>query len=124
MMWAQAVSAAIGLWLMVAPAVLGSYTDMTSANNRIFGPMVVAFSVIALWEVMRSTRFANTLIGVWLLIACLLLGYRDAALISNGLAAVAIIGLSLVRGEHNPLKFGGGWNSLWNDDMWQKGQSE
>lgn len=123
-MWAHGISALVGLWLMVAPALIGTFSETASANNRIFGPIVVAIGVIALWEVMRSVRFGNTLIGIWMLIACLVLGYQDAALISNALSAVIIIALSLVRGEHDPLKFGGGWKALWDDELWKKGQKE
>jgi hypothetical protein len=50
------------------------------------------------------------------------MGYSGMALVINMIAAAVVIGLSLVRGEHNPLKFGGGWVSLWNEEMWEKGQ--
>jgi len=123
-MWAHGVNALIGIWLMVAPAVVTTFSDPASINNRIFGPMIVAFGVVALWEEMRSVRFANTAIGGWLLISTVLLGYQDVALVTNLIAAGATIALSRVRGEHDPLKFGGGWVALWNDEMWERGGSQ
>lgn len=123
-MLSHVISAVVGIWLMASPSLVGTFSDTASANNRIFGPLVVAFSVIALWEVMRSVRFGNTLVGLWLLIASILMGYGGAALMTNIVAALIVIGLSLVRGEHDPLKFGGGWEALWNNKMWDKGQPD
>lgn len=121
-MWAQILSAVLGLWLMVSPALVTSFSDVASANNRIVGPLVVSFGIIGVWEVMRSVRYGNTLLGIWLVAATLMLGYAEVALLTNLLAAIGIIGLSLVRGEHDPRKFGGGWRSLWNNEQWEANQ--
>jgi len=121
-MWARIISAVLGLWLMVSPALVTSFSDVASANNRIVGPLVVSFGIIGVWEVMRSVRYGNTLLGIWLLAASLMLGYAEVALLTNLLAALGIIGLSLVRGVHDPSKFGGGWRSLWNNEKWEANQ--
>ena len=123
-MWAHLVSAALGLWLMVAPALITTYSEQASTNNRIIGPLVFTFAVVSLWEITRSVRFGNTLLGAWLVIACLLLDYQGLALASNLVSGILILGLSLVRGEHRPERFGGGWMSLWNEKMWKKGQHD
>lgn len=123
-MWSQALSALLGIWLMVAPALLDSFSDTASANNRVVGPLVVAFGVIAMSEVMRSVRFGNTLAGAWLVFACFLFGYRDVALLTTLLAALGIVALSLISGDHQPGRFGGGWQALWDDDAWEKHQPD
>lgn len=123
-MWAHLLSALVGLWLMASPDLVEAFTDTASANNRIIGPLIVAFGVVALWEETRSARFANTALGIWLLAASILFGYTDLALVTNAVAAGVVIALSLVKGEHDPLKFGGGWVALWNDEKWEQGQPD
>jgi len=122
-MWATAINAMIGIWLMASPAIVNTFSHDAANNNRIFGPLIVAFGVMALWEVLRSVRYVNTGVGIWILFSTILLGYSDLALVTNLIAAVAIIGLSLVRGEQDVMKFGGGWVALWDDDMLARGQS-
>jgi len=122
-MWATAINAMIGIWLMASPAIVETFSHDAANNNRIFGPLVVAFGVMALWEVLRSVRYVNVGVGIWILISTVLLGYSNLALVTNLLAAIAIIGLSFIRGKHDPMEFGGGWVALWNDDMWVSGQS-
>ncbi|MBZ0292737.1 MAG: hypothetical protein K8L99_09275 [Anaerolineae bacterium] len=121
-MWAQIISALLGLWLMAAPDLVSGYSQAANTNNRIFGPLIVAFSIVSVWEVTRSARFVNTILGTWLLAACFLLDYQGAALVSNGLTGLLVLGLSFVKGKHNPMRFGGGWISLWNEEKWRQGQ--
>ncbi|MGH7966442.1 MAG: SPW repeat domain-containing protein, partial [Candidatus Binatia bacterium] len=48
-MWAQLTNILLGVWLMVAPAVFG-YVGTASTNDRIVGPLVASFAMIALSE--------------------------------------------------------------------------
>ncbi len=113
-MWAHVFTAALGIWLMVAPAVLDDGRPV-ELNDRIIGPLVAAFAIIACWQVMRGLRWINVLLGVWLLAAPWVLGYEGATpKIQSMLAGALIAALSLVRGEADK-RFGGGWRALWQD---------
>lgn len=110
-MGARLLAAALGIWLMAAPSVLG-YAGAAMRNDRIIGPLAASFALIAIWEVVRPLRHLNTLLGTWLLVAPWLLGFPPPATINSLLVGAALILLSRVRG---PLKqrFAGGWSSLW-----------
>jgi hypothetical protein len=111
-MWARLVNAALGLWLMAAPAVLG-YGDPAQFNDRIVGPLAVFCAVVAIWEAMRPLRRGNLVIGAWLLLAPWILGYGATVPIVNSLAVgVLLIAFSLVKGTVEN-RFGGGWSVLW-----------
>jgi hypothetical protein len=118
-MWAQGINAALGIWLMVAPAIFGF--DKTIANNaHIVGPVIATFAITALFESTRPVRKFNWLPGAWLLVAPLVLGYQDTtATIHDLLVGALVIGLSCVKGKIH-YRFGGGWSALWKDDVIRK----
>ena len=96
--WTLLASAAIGIWLMAAPAVLGS--DAAAADSdHLVGALVVCVAVIAAAELARAMRFLNIAFGVWLLAAPWLLeGAGAAGVVSNMSAGVALLALSLPKG--------------------------
>ncbi len=111
-MWAQVVSAILGLWLMAAPGIF-SYGSSASDNGHIVGPIIVTFAVVAWWEATRVMRKWNYPLALWLLLAPWILGYEsNVAIASDMICGVLILILSSVKGkiEHT---FGGGWSSLW-----------
>ena len=114
-MWAQIINVLIGLWLMVSPAVL--QLDRKAADNaHILGPVIVSMAVIALSQSVRNVRYINVLCGLWLLVAPWLLSYsQTAGYINDLLAGIAVILLSLIRGDIKH-SFGGGWRSLFQDN--------
>lgn len=69
--WNLGLSAALGIWLMVAPSVF-SAQDLASDSNHFFGALIVTFAVIAMAQVARSVRFINIIlgavlaVGIWL----------------------------------------------------------
>jgi hypothetical protein len=98
MPWTLAASVAVGLWMMFAPAVLGS-EGAAAASDNLVGALIVTVAAISTAEVIRAFRFVNVLLGVWLLIApWALVGASTAALWSNMIAGVAIVILTLRRG--------------------------
>lgn len=109
-MWARLLSAALGIWLMAAPAVLG-YGRPMSVSDRVAGPLLAAFSIVAIWGVMRSLRWWTLPVGLWLLLAPWLLGGPVAAYLDSMLVGVAAIALCFVRGAVTD-QYGGGWASL------------
>ncbi|HEV2107326.1 MAG TPA: SPW repeat protein [Thermomicrobiales bacterium] len=111
-MWPRIINIVVGIWLMVAPAVLG-YGAPAATNDRIIGPLAASFATIAIWETTRQVRRINWALGTWLLIAPWLLGYGELAPVVNSMiAGVLLIAFASLRG---PIKqrFGGGWSSLW-----------
>ena len=96
--WTLVASTAIGVWLMAAPAVLG--TDGTAADsNHLVGALVVCVSVIAMAEVGRVARFVNVAFGAWLAVSPLLVhGGTAASTVGVILAGTALIALAVPRG--------------------------
>lgn len=109
-MGARLLTAALGVWLMAAPAVLG-YEGALRASDRIAGPLLVALSLVAAFQVMRALRWWTVPVGAWLLIAPWVLGAPAAALASDLLTGVAVLALSVVRGRMTQ-RYGGGWAAL------------
>ncbi len=113
-MWARILNAALGIWLMAAPAVLG-YGTPAQTNDRIVGPVAASFAIIAIAEATRPVRRVNTVLGAWLLLAPWVLGYGTTATINSLIVGALMIALSLVRGKIEA-RFGGGWSMLWRSD--------
>lgn len=110
-MWAQVLNAGLGLWLMVAPAVL-DYGAPAETNDRIIGPVIATFAVVAWWEATRSMRWWNLPLGGWLLVAPWLLGYAMAPTINSLVVGLLVSGLAFVQGTVEG-RYGGGWSALW-----------
>jgi hypothetical protein len=110
---ARFISCLIGLWLMAAPALLG-YQGPAIVNDRICGPLIVSFAIIAMWEVTRSLRWINVVFGFWLMLAPLVLHYvtwRSA--FNNLLCSLVLLVCALVPGRRTH-RFAGGWTSLFD----------
>jgi NAD(P)-dependent dehydrogenase (short-subunit alcohol dehydrogenase family) len=110
-MAAQLVCAALGIWLMVAPGLLG-YGGPPAASDYIVGPIVAAIGLVSTWEAMRELRWANLPFGVWLLIAPWVLGAPDAAILNDLAVGIALLAFAAAGGEVSG-RYGGGWSSLW-----------
>ena len=111
-MWAQILAAAIGIWLMAAPAVLG-YSNPAATNDHIAGPIAATFAVIACWEATRLLRWVNLAVGCWLVLAPWILGYGPSIPIVNDmLAGLLLAATAFVKGRIEG-RYGGGWSVLW-----------
>lgn len=111
-MWAVILSVIIGLGLMIAPGHFDFNNKIESDNLHITGPLVVTFSVIALWEFNRSLRFFNTAAGLWLVISPFVLPYdSQVATWCSIISGVLLFSLSFVEGKIRH-QYGGGWASL------------
>jgi hypothetical protein len=110
-MWSNVLTAAIGIWLMAAPAVLG-YGPPAQTNDHIVGPLIASVSIIACWQVTRALRWVNIVLGVWLLVVPVVLDYSGFDKIAPSMSAGAITAaLSLIKGPVDK-RFGGGWAGL------------
>ena len=110
-MSARMLNAVLGIWLMVAPAVLG-YGDPARVVDRILGPVAASLAVVAMGEATRPVRHANLLIGVLLVLAPWVLGYPGTAAINSVVVGLAMAALSRL-GRKVEQRFDGGWSRVW-----------
>jgi hypothetical protein len=91
--WNLLLSAAIGMWLMAAPSVLG-LGGAAADSTHITGALVVTVTVIAFAEPARLLRYFNLLGGLWLLVTAWLLNDGSFAWHwispATGLALIAV----------------------------------
>src|SRR5690606_34960359 len=119
-MWARVLTIILGVWLMVAPDLLG-YGILASHNGHIVGPLLIAFSTISLWEATDMVRKWNYPLGLWLLLSPWVLGYGlGIALASDMFTGGMVLVLSKV-GTTIKNRYGGGWSSLWTRGSGHKG---
>lgn len=106
------ISAIAGIWLMVAPSVLGF--DKTIANNdHIIGPVIASIAIISFSPCTGMVYKFNLPLGVWLLLAPWILSYENSYAIVNDTAiGVLVILLSLAKIKIKK-RFGGGWKAIW-----------
>lgn len=114
-MWAQTVMMVLGLWLMAAPGAL-DLSGKIADNSHIVGPLIVTFSLVAIWECTRNVRLFNLPLAVWLFAAPLVLQYNnDVALMNDYAVAILIVLLCLVKPKRKH-RFGGGWPAIWRSN--------
>jgi len=97
--WNLVVCAALGVWLIAAPSVLG-LSGHAYSNSILSGALVAMFAVIGFGETARPARLVNVLVGLWLVMSPLVL-WNDASGLRwpEAAAGVAVILLSLRRGQ-------------------------
>lgn len=106
--WNLMVSAALGVWLMSAPAVFG-VSGGAATTNYIAGAMAVTWAVVAFGEVARPARFLNVPVGLWLIASAWLTANLPITMVgTNMLSGVLLIALSWRRGAVEQQY--GGWN--------------
>lgn len=96
--WTLALSAAIGVWLMLTRLTLGAEGAMAGADHLI-GALVLTTTAIAAAEVARPVRFLNAAFGLALLVTPFVFETTTAGLIASALCGLALIILSLPRGR-------------------------
>lgn len=112
-MLAQVFTLALGVWLLLAPAVL-NYGDPASSVERIVGPLVIVAAALALHEVTRPVRFAQVALGLALLVAPWMYAYSSVPAIAVSLlVGMALLALALVRGRFSH-RYAGGWSAVWS----------
>ncbi len=96
--WSLTASAAVGAWLMAAPAVLGM-EGTASDLTRLGGSLIVVVAVVAMAEPVRAGRFLNGLLGLVVLAAPWMSGDAGAAARINGVVAgLLAVALCIPRG--------------------------
>jgi hypothetical protein len=97
--WNMAITAALGVWVMASPAIVGS-SGPTADNAHLVGALVLTWAVIAFAEIARPARLLNLPLGLWLAAApWVLLGATPISTWSDTVCGVLVIALSLRRGR-------------------------
>lgn len=97
--WPLLACFVLGVWLLTAPALLGS-SRAAANSDYIIGALVVTVSVTAMAEVVRAARFLNVALGLWIMVSSwVLAGASASARWSDVAAGVALIALSISRGQ-------------------------
>ncbi len=92
------ISAFLGFWLMGAPVALGA-EGVAADSDFLVGPLVAVVAVSAMAEVIRAFRYANVLLGAWLVVAPWILdGATTASTANDVVIGLALIALSIPRG--------------------------
>lgn len=111
---AAGVGVAVGIWMMVAPAVLG-YSGAAATSDRIVGPTAAAAAWIAAARVTRSLRWINLVLGMWVVLSPLVLSYEAPATIHSALSGTVLIVTAVAIGRMPTERFAGGWRALMRD---------
>ena len=105
--WNLLLSVGLGVWLMLAPSVLG-ISGAAAHSDHLVGALIVTTAVIALADVGRAMRFLNIALGAWVIAApWILAGATPASRWSDAIAGALVIVLSLARGP--VVERYGGW---------------
>jgi hypothetical protein len=101
---------AFGIWLMASPAVL-DYSGTARIAALVAGPIAASVSWIALSEVTRPVRRFNAVVGLWLVVAGLVLRQPSWARI-NSIVLGLLLGLVALWPTRINGRYGGGWKTL------------
>lgn len=113
--WAQVITACLGIFLMAAPGVF-DLRQPAADQFHIFGPMITTFAVVSWWEATRRVCTWNTPIGAWLLISPIFLDYASSTSIYLAIGTGIAVGvLSRIKGRTGK-RYGGGWRALWRSN--------
>jgi hypothetical protein len=108
--WAQLATAALGVWLTIAPGVLGA-SEAMRVHDRVVGPLLAAVGIVAASEVTRPLRHVALVLGAWLVLAPWLLGGAAVAVANDVAVGLATAGLSRA-GARRRHRHGGGWREV------------
>lgn len=108
--WNLLVTAALGVWLMIAPDVFQTQ-GQTADSDHILGALVVTIAIVAFAEVTRAARFINIALALAIIVLTWLLGGATfASSINNLIIGLLILALSIAPGKiKNTYE---GWNAL------------
>lgn len=69
--WASGINLIAGLWLIIAPWVLGYATGRSVTNNVVVGVVVAVLAAIRFFGAYRAAGISwiNVLLGLWMIVA-------------------------------------------------------
>ncbi len=87
-----------GLWLIVAPFVLGYVASVPRWNDIILGIVIGVFALIRTFTPLRAAwlSWANIVLGLWLIVAPFALGYPGTTPLWNDIIlGIVVAGLAI-----------------------------
>jgi len=109
-MLAQLFALLLGIWLMSAPGLLG-YSGVVAAAHHVIGPLIASVAFVSLWEVTRTLRLINLVLGVALAVLTLILAWPLGPAMT-GAAVGILVAVSATFPGRQTARYGGGWKSL------------
>lgn len=99
--WSLWLTAAVGVWLMFAPAAFGIGIERPAADSdHLVGALVVVVAIISLAEVARPARFLAVPLGLYLMVApWFLAGATASSRWNSALMGLFVVLLSLPLGK-------------------------
>lgn len=95
--WNLLLAAALGVWVIATPDVLGS-GGVAADSSHVAGALVVVVALVATADVARASIWLNVLLGAWIAVAAWLLdGASSTAQWSDTATGIAIALLALPR---------------------------
>jgi hypothetical protein len=73
--WQDTVNLVLGLWIAVAPLVGFGGSRPAVINSNVTGAVIAALSAFAIVRPHRWVEWANTILGLWLLLSPVVLDY-------------------------------------------------
>jgi len=109
-MWARVLTIALGVWLLIAPAIIAT-TEATRIMDRVIGPVVIWVGVLGLRAVTRPARVVNILAAIALLIAPWLAPITTAQQWNSEVVGWLLFALSIPQGPLGQ-RVDGGWMAI------------
>ena len=97
------VNVLLGLWLMISPLVLALHQRTEAWNTMVGGFLVFSFALVRVSSIEDEPfwSWCNTLLGLWLVVSPLLLGFVHPAIgMLNSVLAGSLIGLLAYASAH------------------------
>ena len=108
--WQDPVNLLLGLWLIASPWALGFSAEVNPTWNAvIFGLLIAAVSLVALFRVMAWEEWVNLAAGIWLLISPWVLGFSGIAMALYNAVIVGVVVAVLALWALGTDKDIGGW---------------
>lgn len=95
--WQDWLNVGLGTWLLVSPYVMGYSLNKTATGNACgLGVAIAAFNVMAACRSQdRGEELLNILMGLWLVLSPLSLGFFDETRVALNAAAVGVVLMAL-----------------------------
>ncbi len=118
------IGAAIGLYLMASPAVLG-LSEFARTDVRVTGPIVFFVSMLAVWPATRWFGRLNVFAGMWLIFGPILLEAPTEAILTEIAIGAILIALSYFAGD-TASQIGSGWIGILGpgSELYEEGASK
>lgn len=95
--WNLLVSIAVGLCLMIAPALFNLHSSAKD-GDPVAGALAIVVSVISMSEVIRNARYLNCVLGVFVIAQLIWLDSTAVAFLYHAAAGILLIALSFRKG--------------------------